>query len=227
MSNDLKVADILAGKKICFNPITYDTERILSYIRGLTYQLHMLYDNGFIDFVFWKRCCDKSLLIQKWFTACYPYPSSEDLCVSIYNFIAWLNDNLQLAVQCEVSLGASARLYRLTYDVTSVYEKSVDVFANSEVEAIGKSYFEIMSPDVVDCYLLDVDFIEDVIRKNCNSCECDHICSDIETAIKWLIDHEPEIAGMLFEDVEITYMRGHPGQFTPFMLAWCARNGGI
>jgi len=46
-------------------------------------------------------------------------------------------------------------------------------------------------------------------------------------AAAWLRDHEQDIAGKLFENVEPMYIRGHPGHFQPFMMAWCERNGGI
>ena len=35
------------------------------------------------------------------------------------------------------------------------------------------------------------------------------------------------LLGQQVENVEPMYIRSHPGHFQPFMMAWCAKNGGI
>ena len=104
----------------------------------------------------------------------------------------------------------------------------VDVFANNEFEAKYNSLDEIYSDhDVADYDLIGIDTVEEEFGRRCDSCACDHRCEEIEQAAAWLRDHEQDIAGKLFEHVEPMYIRGHPGHFQPFMMAWCERNGGI
>jgi hypothetical protein len=116
----------------------------------------------------------------------------------------------------------------VTYEVTTISKKMVDVFANNEFEATHNSLDEIYSdPDMADYVLIGIDLAEEEFGKRCDACACDHICEEIEQAAAWLRDHEQDIAGKLFENVEPMYIRGHPGHFQPFMMAWCAMNGGI
>ena len=75
--------------------------------------------------------------------------------------------------------------------------------------------------------LAGIDLAEEEFGKRCDACACDHICDEIEQAAAWLRDHEQDIIGRLFEEVEPMYIRGHPGHFQPFMMAWCVKNGGI
>ena len=104
----------------------------------------------------------------------------------------------------------------------------VDVFANDEFEATHNSLDEIYSdPDMADYVLIGIDLAEEEFGKRCDACACDHICEEIEQASAWLRDHEQDIIGRPFEEVEPMYIRSHPGHFQPFMMAWCAKNGGI
>ena len=193
--NDLVVADILANgtPNLYFDARVSTADQIVQYLRGIVDQLYMLYYDGYISHFFWEGCHERSLYCRVPFLLPCPPEAFVEYCRLVDAFLKYLNDNLALAIRCEVALGVLAKHYRLTYEVTTM----VDVFANDE------------------------------FGKRCDACACDHICDEIEQAAAWLRDHEQDIIGRLFEEVEPMYIRGHPGHFQPFMMAWCAKNGGI
>ena len=197
--NDLVVADILANgtPNLYFDARVSTADQIVQYLRGIVDQLYMLYYDGYISHFFWEGCHERSLYCRVPFLLPCPPEAFVEYCRLVDAFLKYLNDNLALAIRCEVALGVLAKHYRLTYEVTTISKKMVDVFANEE------------------------------FGKRCDACACDHICDEIEQAAAWLRDHEQDIIGRLFEEVEPMYIRGHPGHFQPFMMAWCAKNGGI
>lgn len=197
--NDLVVADILANgtPNLYFDARVSTADQIVQYLRGIVDQLYMLYYDGYISHFFWEGCHERSLYCRVPFLLPCPPEAFVEYCRLVDAFLKYLNDNLALAIRCEVALGVLAKHYRLTYEVTTISKKMVDVFANDE------------------------------FGKRCDACACDHICDEIEQAAAWLRDHEQDIIGRLFEEVEPMYIRGHPGHFQPFMMAWCAKNGGI
>ena len=230
MLNDLVVADILANgtPNLYFDARVSTADQIVQYLRGLVDQLYMLYYDGYISHFFWEGCHERSLYCRVPFLLPCPPEAFVEYCKLVDAFLKYLNDNLALAIRCEVALGALARKYRATYEVTTISKMIVDVFANNWFEARYKSLDAVFSDhNMVDYDLIAVDLAEEEFRKRCDACACDHICEEIEQAAAWLRDHEQDIAGKLFENVEPMYIRGHPGHFQPFMMAWCAMNGGI
>lgn len=228
--NDLKVADILANgtPNLYFDARVSTADQIVQYLRGIVDQLYMLYYDGYISHFFWEGCHERSLYCRMPFLLPCPPEAFVEYCRLVDAFLKYLNDNLALAIRCEVALGVLAKHYRLTYEVTTISKKMVDIFANNEFEATHNSLDEIYSdPDMADYVLIGIDLAEEEFGKRCDACACDHICEEIEQAAAWLRDHEQDIAGKLFENVEPMYIRGHPGHFQPFMMAWCAMNGGI
>lgn len=199
MLKDLSVADILANgtPDLYFDARVSTADDVVQYLRGVVDQLYMLYYDGYISHFFWEGCHERSLYCRVPFLLPCPPEAFVEYCRLVDAFLKYLNDNLALAIRCEVALGVLAKHYRLTYEVTTISKKMVDVFANEE------------------------------FGKRCDACACDHICDEIEQAAAWLRDHEQDIIGRLFEEVEPMYIRGHPGHFQPFMMAWCAKNGGI
>ena len=199
MLKDLSVADILANgtPDLYFDARVSTADDVVQYLRGVVDQLYMLYYDGYISHFFWEGCHERSLYCRVPFLLPCPPEAFVEYCRLVDAFLKYLNDNLALAIRCEVALGVLAKHYRLTYEVTTISKKMVDVFANEE------------------------------FGKRCDACACDHICDEIEQAAAWLRDHEQDIIGRLFEEVEPMYIRGHPGHFQPFMMAWCERNGGI
>ena len=192
--NDLVVADILANgtPNLYFDARVSTADQIVQYLRGIVDQLYMLYYDGYISHFFWEGCHERSLYCRVPFLLPCPPEAFVEYCRLVDAFLKYLNDNLALAIRCEVALGVLAKHYRLTYEVTTISKK-----------------------------------IEEEFGKRCDACACDHICDEIEQAAAWLRDHEQDIIGRLFEEVEPMYIRGHPGHFQPFMMAWCAKNGGI
>ena len=192
--NDLVVADILANgtPNLYFDARVSTADQIVQYLRGIVDQLYMLYYDGYISHFFWEGCHERSLYCRVPFLLPCPPEAFVEYCRLVDAFLKYLNDNLALAIRCEVALGVLVKHYRLTYEVTTISKK-----------------------------------IEEEFGKRCDACACDHICDEIEQAAAWLRDHEQDIIGRLFEEVEPMYIRGHPGHFQPFMMAWCAKNGGI
>lgn len=192
--NDLVVADILANgtPNLYFDARVSTADQIVQYLRGIVDQLYMLYYDGYISHFFWEGCHERSLYCRVPFLLPCPPEAFVEYCRLVDAFLKYLNDNLALAIRCEVALGVLAKHYQLTYEVTTISKKMVEEFG-----------------------------------KRCDACACDHICDEIEQAAAWLRDHEQDIIGRLFEEVEPMYIRGHPGHFQPFMMAWCAKNGGI
>ena len=228
--NDLKVADILANgtPKLCFDPRVSTADEIVSYLRGIVDQLYMLYYDGYISHFFWEGCHERSLYCRVPFLLPCPPEAFVEYCKLVDAFIKYLNDNLAMAIKCEVALGVLARKYRVIYEVTTISEMAVDVFANNEFEAKCNSLDAVFSDhSMVDYDLIGVDLAEEEFVKRCDACACDHRCEEIDQATIWLRDHEQDIAGKLFENVEPMYIRGHPGHFQPFLIAWCERNVGV
>jgi hypothetical protein len=181
--NDLVVADILANgtPNLYFDARVSTADQIVQYLRGIVDQLYMLYYDGYISHFFWEGCHERSLYCRVPFLLPCPPEAFVEYCRLVDAFLKYLNDNLALAIRCEVALGV----------------------------------------------LAGIDLAEEEFGKRCDACACDHICDEIEQAAAWLRDHEQDIIGRLFEEVEPMYIRGHPGHFQPFMMAWCAKNGGI
>lgn len=181
--NDLVVADILANgtPNLYFDARVSTADQIVQYLRGIVDQLYMLYYDGYISHFFWEGCHERSLYCRVPFLLPCPPEAFVEYCRLVDAFLKYLNDNLALAIRCEVALGV----------------------------------------------LIGIDLAEEEFGKRCDACACDHICDEIEQAAAWLRDHEQDIIGRLFEEVEPMYIRGHPGHFQPFMMAWCAKNGGI
>ena len=228
--NDLKVADILANgtPKLYFDPRVSTADRIVKYLRGVVDQLYMLYYDGYISHFFWEGCHERSLYCRVPFLLPCPPEAFVEYCKLVDAFIKYLNDNLAMAIKCEVALGVLARKYRVIYEVTTISEMAVDVFANNEFEAKCNSLDAVFSDhSMVDYDLIGVDLAEEEFVKRCDACACDHRCEEIDQATIWLRDHEQDIAGKLFENVEPMYIRGHPGHFQPFLIAWCERNVGV
>jgi hypothetical protein len=178
--NDLVVADILANgtPNLYFDARVSTADQIVQYLRGIVDQLYMLYYDGYISHFFWEGCHERSLYCRVPFLLPCPPEAFVEYCRLVDAFLKYLNDNLALAIRCEVAL-------------------------------------------------IGIDLAEEEFGKRCDACACDHICDEIEQAAAWLRDHEQDIIGRLFEEVEPMYIRGHPGHFQPFMMAWCAKNGGI
>lgn len=84
-----------------------------------------------------------------------------EYCKLVDAFLKYLNDNLALAVRCEVALGVLAKSTGRR-EVTTISKKMVDVFANNEFEAKYNSLDEIYSDhDVAGYDLIGIDTVEE------------------------------------------------------------------
>jgi len=109
MSNDLKVADILAdgSPKLYFDQRVCTADEIVQYLRGLVDKLYLLYYDGYISHFFWEGCHERSLYCRVPFLLPCPPEAFVEYCKLVDAFLKYLNDNLALAIRCEVALGAS------------------------------------------------------------------------------------------------------------------------
>lgn len=201
--NDLKVADILGQRdlNLYFDPRVSTADQIVQYLRGLVDQLYMLYYDGYISHFFWEGCHERSLYCRVPFLPPCPPEVFVEYCKLVDAFLKYLNDNPRFGGSVRSVLGVLAKKYRVTYEVTTISKKMVDVFANNEFEAKYNSLDEIYSDhDVAGYDLIGIDTVEEEFgMRRCDSCACDHRCEEIEQAAAWLRDHEQDIAGKLFE----------------------------
>ena len=111
MLNDLVVADILANgtPNLYFDARVSTADQIVQYLRGLVDQLYMLYYDGYISHYFWEGCHERSLYCRVPFLLPCPPEAFVEYCKLVDAFLKYLNDNLAMAIRCEVALGV---LYR-------------------------------------------------------------------------------------------------------------------
>ena len=66
---------------------------------------------------------------------------------------------------------------------------------------------------------------------NCEDCLCSgeisEQCPLISKATRWIEANKTEIGDRFFEVVAEDYVKIWPGEYRPFMLAWCDLFGGI
>ena len=107
--NDLSVTTILdnGSPELYFDPRVCTADVIVQYLRGLVDQLYRLYYDGYISHFFWEECHERALYCRVPFLLPCPREAFVEYCKLVDALLKYLNDNLAMAIQCEVALGTS------------------------------------------------------------------------------------------------------------------------
>ena len=105
---DLNIDRILMGDPIIdFDPSPCTDEEILKFLEWTEAQLFMLYMDGHLSIFFWEACRERSMCCRAFFSMIIPMFSHDSNRLIVNAYIRFLNNNLKLAVECELALDIS------------------------------------------------------------------------------------------------------------------------